>query len=209
MEPPFVVLEAAACGRPPCCPDCGDRGRRVHSTYWRMLAELPLAGQKLSVRLRVRRFFCERERCERRTFVEQIAGLSERRRRSDWQARYPDLDEEEYAALYEKVRTARQRRGPRALRAGEDAYPQELEGGASVHGSVPGRVEPVTKEITLSLSVRDAGIGIAEIKTQTRRAPARPRRRPRRAAVRCPGRAVQGDDGALVAVALARLPCGR
>jgi transposase len=81
-EPPFVVLEAAACGRPPCCPDCGSQGRRVHSTYWRGLAELPLAGQKLSVRLRVRRFFCEHTRCERQTFVEQVEGLSERRRRS-------------------------------------------------------------------------------------------------------------------------------
>jgi transposase len=82
MEPQHVVLEVAACGRPPCCTYCGRRGRRVHSTYWRTLAELPLAGQKFSVRLRVRRFFCDRERCERRTFVEQVEGLSERRRRS-------------------------------------------------------------------------------------------------------------------------------
>ncbi|MFI8522760.1 ISL3 family transposase [Streptomyces sp. NPDC085481] len=82
VEPQLAVLEAAACGRPPRCPECGDRGRRVHSTYWRGIAELPLAGTKLLVRLRVRRFFCEQNRCERRTFVEQVEGLSERRRRS-------------------------------------------------------------------------------------------------------------------------------
>jgi hypothetical protein len=47
----------------------------------RRLIERPLAGRKLIIRLRVRRFFCDRSRCRRRTFVEQVAGLSERYRR--------------------------------------------------------------------------------------------------------------------------------
>ncbi|MFF4828531.1 ISL3 family transposase [Streptomyces sp. NPDC001212] len=34
------------------------------------------------VRLRVRRYFCERKICSRKTFVEQVPGLSERHRRS-------------------------------------------------------------------------------------------------------------------------------
>jgi transposase len=76
-----VFVDAVACGPPPSCPECRWRGRRVHSSYMRRLIERPLAGRKLIIRLRVRRFFCDRSRCRRRTFVEQVAGLSERYRR--------------------------------------------------------------------------------------------------------------------------------
>ncbi|RPE27960.1 transposase [Kitasatospora cineracea] len=85
----LVLVEVAACGPAVRCPDCGIRGRRVHSTYWRTVAERPLTGRKLLVRLRVRRYFCDRARCGRRTFVEQVRGLSERHLRAstglkDW-----------------------------------------------------------------------------------------------------------------------------
>lgn len=55
----MLVVDVAACGRPPSCPNCRWRGRRMHSAYRRNLSERPLGGQKLVVRLRVRRFFCE------------------------------------------------------------------------------------------------------------------------------------------------------
>lgn len=77
-----LVVVAAACGPPPRCPGCRARARKAHSSYVRSLAERPLAGRKLLVRLRVRRFFCKRKSCQRRTFVEQVSGLSERYRRS-------------------------------------------------------------------------------------------------------------------------------
>ncbi|MCX5307561.1 transposase [Streptomyces spororaveus] len=77
-----LVVVAAACGPPPRCPGCRARARRVHSCYERSLAERPLSGRKLLVRLRVRRFFCDWASCPRRTFVEQVSGLSERYRRS-------------------------------------------------------------------------------------------------------------------------------
>ncbi|MBF9071906.1 ISL3 family transposase [Streptacidiphilus fuscans] len=78
----LVEVEAAACGRPPICPDCGATGRRVHSSYWRTLADRPVGGAATSVRLRVRRFFCDRSRCRRRTFVEQVEDLTRRHERS-------------------------------------------------------------------------------------------------------------------------------
>ncbi|MET7636953.1 ISL3 family transposase [Streptomyces sp. NPDC005078] len=77
-----LVVVAAGCGPPPRCPGCRAFARRVHSSYERGLAERPLAGKKLQVRLRVRRFFCDRTFCRRKTFVEQVSGLSERYRRS-------------------------------------------------------------------------------------------------------------------------------
>jgi transposase len=77
-----LVVEAVACGPPPRCPGCNSRASRVHSSYERGLAGLPVNGRGLTVRLRVRRFFCDCGRCSRRTFVEQVAQLSERYRRS-------------------------------------------------------------------------------------------------------------------------------
>ncbi|MBF9069093.1 ISL3 family transposase [Streptacidiphilus sp. NEAU-YB345] len=78
----LVTAEMSARGDPPRCSDCSTRAKRVHSRYWRTLAERPLIGRRLSIRLRVRRFFCDRRQCPRLTFVEQVRGLSERHRRS-------------------------------------------------------------------------------------------------------------------------------
>ncbi|MEV6013645.1 transposase family protein [Streptomyces sp. NPDC051976] len=64
------------------CPDCRWRARRVHSSYRRRLAERPLGSKRVVIRLRVRRYFCERRSCSRKTFVEQVDGLTERYRRS-------------------------------------------------------------------------------------------------------------------------------
>jgi hypothetical protein len=55
---------------------------RAHSRYQRRLADLPVAGRLVELRLTVRRFFCLNTACGRRTFVEQIAGLTRRRARS-------------------------------------------------------------------------------------------------------------------------------
>jgi len=61
----------ARCGR------CGRVSRRVHSSYRRRLADLPVAGQPAVVLLRVRRFFCDQHVCSTGTFVEQVPGLTE------------------------------------------------------------------------------------------------------------------------------------
>ncbi|MEU9245343.1 ISL3 family transposase [Streptomyces sp. NPDC048385] len=68
--------------RPGRCPNCRKQARRVHSTYQRSLDERPLGSLRIIVRLRVRRYFCDRRSCSRTTFVEQVPGLSARYRRS-------------------------------------------------------------------------------------------------------------------------------
>lgn len=80
-SPGTLVVEAEAIGKPGRCPDCRSLARRVHSTYQRALDERPLGPRQVIVRLRVRRFFCDRKTCVRRTFAEQVAGLTERCRR--------------------------------------------------------------------------------------------------------------------------------
>ncbi|NGO11532.1 transposase [Streptomyces sp. HC44] len=82
-----LVVDAAGCGPPGRCPQCEHPAIRVHSRYWRQISELPVGGRGLTVRLHVRRFFCDQSQCQRRTFVEQVAGLTEPRRRSSPAAR--------------------------------------------------------------------------------------------------------------------------
>ncbi|MBI0376338.1 ISL3 family transposase [Streptomyces albiflaviniger] len=84
-----LVVEAISTGRPDRCPDCRKQARRVHSSYQRTLDDRPLGSRRVLVRLRVRRYFCDRRSCSRRTFVEQVGGLTARHRRSsvgltDW-----------------------------------------------------------------------------------------------------------------------------
>ena len=54
---------------------------RVHSRYQRRLADLPVAGRLVELCVTVRRFFCLNNVCGRRTFAEQVAGLTRRRAR--------------------------------------------------------------------------------------------------------------------------------
>ncbi|MDQ1073751.1 ISL3 family transposase [Streptomyces canus] len=78
----ILPVEAVSTARPGRCPDCQKQARRVHSMYQRTLNERPLGPRRVIVRLRVRRYFCDRKCCSRKTFVEQVPGLSERHRRS-------------------------------------------------------------------------------------------------------------------------------
>jgi len=55
----------------------GDRHGR-HGSYLRFPRDLPTPGKFVVVPLRVRRFVCEEESCERMTFVEQVPGLTRR-----------------------------------------------------------------------------------------------------------------------------------
>jgi transposase len=68
------------------CPRCGQAGERVHSSYWRRLADVPAGGQPVTVWLAVRRFFCGSPGCEAVTFAEQFKGLT-----SPWARRTPLL----------------------------------------------------------------------------------------------------------------------
>ncbi|MGK5627953.1 ISL3 family transposase [Streptomyces sp. URMC 123] len=60
------------------CPACGGWSARLHGSYLRFPDDLPSMGQAVVLRLRVRRFVCVQDGCPRRTFVEQIAGLTRR-----------------------------------------------------------------------------------------------------------------------------------
>ncbi|MGV9350914.1 transposase family protein [Streptomyces spiralis] len=58
----------------------GERLDRRH-TYTRRLADRPLGGRRVLLRLRIRRFFCDNGPCPRRTTAEQVSYLTTRYRR--------------------------------------------------------------------------------------------------------------------------------
>jgi len=74
----IVIRAAATVCR---CPSCGAVCGRVHSRYWRTVADLPAAGRRAALILRARRFFCDDTACERRIFTERFEGVVETRAR--------------------------------------------------------------------------------------------------------------------------------
>ncbi|TBO60495.1 transposase family protein [Streptomyces kasugaensis] len=73
-----VVVLAQTVSGEAVCPGCGMASGRVHSGYRRRLSDLAVAGRKVVIDLRVRRLRCRATECSRRTFVEQVDGLTER-----------------------------------------------------------------------------------------------------------------------------------
>ncbi|WP_309236585.1 ISL3 family transposase [Streptomyces sp. CAI 127] len=60
------------------CPGCGRWSNRCHGSYLRFPADVPSAGRRVVLRLQVRRFTCADTSCGRKTFVEQVPGLTRR-----------------------------------------------------------------------------------------------------------------------------------
>ncbi|MFD3944908.1 transposase family protein [Streptomyces sp. NPDC058579] len=58
------------------CADCGRSSARVHSRYTRTLADRAVGSRPLLIGLSVRQLFCDGPRCDRRTFAEQVDGLT-------------------------------------------------------------------------------------------------------------------------------------
>jgi transposase len=74
----FVRVEARTTAGRAACPGCGCWSGRIHGSYLRFPRDLPTAGKFVVVSLRVRRFVREEESCERKTFAEQVPGLTRR-----------------------------------------------------------------------------------------------------------------------------------
>jgi transposase len=60
------------------CPACGHETRRVHSRYTRSLAEEPVFGHRVRLRMTLRRFLCTDAACSRRIFAEPLGGFAAR-----------------------------------------------------------------------------------------------------------------------------------
>jgi transposase len=72
-----IELQLVAIRTCSACPICQTETDRVHSRYNRCLADLPWADVSVSIRLRVRRFFCVNKHCPRTVFCERLPGVTE------------------------------------------------------------------------------------------------------------------------------------
>jgi transposase len=73
-----VHVLARTCASEAACPGCSEVSRRVRSSYQRQLADTASGGQEVLVDLQARRFFCGDPACTKRTFAEQVPGLTTR-----------------------------------------------------------------------------------------------------------------------------------
>jgi transposase len=62
------------------CPVCGAVSGRVHGYHWRTVANVPIDGRRVVVRVRVRRLVSHTRGC-RHTFREQVPGVLDRYQR--------------------------------------------------------------------------------------------------------------------------------
>ncbi|MFE9686833.1 transposase family protein [Streptomyces sp. NPDC006285] len=74
----IVRVDARCTADGAACPVCGTWSNRVHGSYLRFPADVPSGGRGVVLQLKVRRFTCGNSDCARRTFVEQMPGLTRR-----------------------------------------------------------------------------------------------------------------------------------
>ena len=74
----LLLVRARARAPEAACPKCETVSGRVHSRYSRRLADAAIGGRQVEIVLAVRRFFCPAPGCRRKTFAEQVEGLTAR-----------------------------------------------------------------------------------------------------------------------------------
>ena len=70
-----LVISARSTRKKARCPDCGINSSRIHASYVRRPADLPVLNRSVHLKLRVRRFCCISKSCTRKTFSERIPDL--------------------------------------------------------------------------------------------------------------------------------------
>lgn len=68
------LISTPPCGR---CPLCGRVSQRIHSRYQRTFADLPWADFQVCLEVRVRKFFCANQACQRHIFTERLPDVAE------------------------------------------------------------------------------------------------------------------------------------
>lgn len=76
-----LVVWASTPPGPVACPGCAAQTGRVHGYFHRQIADVPVDGRRVVIRLRARRMRCPSLEYGRQTFREQLAGVIERYQR--------------------------------------------------------------------------------------------------------------------------------
>ncbi len=75
MEQDTINISVTSTNGRNVCPHCQTISERVHSSYNRHPADLPLAGYTVRLDMTVHRFFCDNGYCEAKTFTERIPAF--------------------------------------------------------------------------------------------------------------------------------------
>lgn len=54
------------------CKYCGAKSENVHSTYTRIISDLPIQNYKVKLVIKVKKYFCNNKKCDHRTFAEPL-----------------------------------------------------------------------------------------------------------------------------------------
>jgi transposase len=54
------------------CKYCGKESENVHSTYTRVISDLPIQNYKVKLVIKVKKYFCNNEKCKHTTFAETL-----------------------------------------------------------------------------------------------------------------------------------------
>jgi len=78
LEPAPALITVTLRSRHPQtrCPLCGRRSKRTHSRYERTLTDLPWGEHAITIKLGVRRMFCDNALCKRHIFTERLPGVA-------------------------------------------------------------------------------------------------------------------------------------
>ena len=60
------------------CHECEAKAERIHSRYYRKIADMSCSGRRMQIRWSVRRFFCDNPGCQKITFAEQVPTFIQR-----------------------------------------------------------------------------------------------------------------------------------
>jgi transposase len=83
QTPTHLILTAHVVTPVLVCPCCGIASTRIHSTYVRTIADVPILQRQFILRLAVRRAFCDHLPCPRRIFGERLPCIAAYARRTD------------------------------------------------------------------------------------------------------------------------------
>src|SRR2546430_10792037 len=61
-----LIVEVISTQPSATCPKCGCISQQIHSHYQRTVQDAPCAGQRVVLRLAVRKFFCRQLSCQRK-----------------------------------------------------------------------------------------------------------------------------------------------
>lgn len=64
------------------CPHCGHLSHRPHSSYTRIIHDLPIGNQEVILMIQLHKWFCDQNNCTIKVFTERLSWLNPYRRKT-------------------------------------------------------------------------------------------------------------------------------